>query len=191
MGSQQIRNQYDAYPITQLGKMTSSLQNGSFIFMLPSVYEERPLHRSTKVHKWYHDHLYLGFTALDNATNYECSREYNSGWWYPYALQYDWDSASKKEFCTHHPFNGTNLNGVCDVLNPNQTTRTIAFCQMNDIDDCIKSKYKTAEVNGKEYFTAIDGWNYHNITTYKLRATRMWLGKKMEDYSANNNLSYL
>ena len=34
------RNQYEAYPITNLGKMTSSLKNGSFIFILPSFYEE-------------------------------------------------------------------------------------------------------------------------------------------------------
>ena len=27
------RNQYEAYPITNLGKMTSSLKNGSFMFM--------------------------------------------------------------------------------------------------------------------------------------------------------------
>ena len=171
--------------------MTSSLTNGSFMFILPSYYEERLLKERNEKQKFYHDTLYLGFTALDNATNPECSREYNSGWWYPYALQYDFNSASKKEFCTHHPFNGTNLNGVFDVSNPDKTTRTIALCQMNDVDDCIKPKYRAFENNGKEYFTAVDGWIYHNITTYKLRATRMWLGKKMEDYSANNNLSYL
>ena len=151
--------------------MTSSVPSGNFLFAPPKFYLNTP--------KFYHDTLYLGFTALDNSTNSECSREYNSGWWYPHALQYDYYSESKKEFCTHHPFNGTNLNGVLDVLNPNQTTRTIAFCQMNDVNDCIKPKYgKYKFASGNEH-DIIDGWNYNNVTTYKLKSTRMWLGKKM------------
>ena len=172
------RDQYEAYPITNLGKMTSSLTNGSFIFMLPAFYEESQRKERTETFKLYHDTLYLGFTALDNATNSECSREYHSGWWYAHALHFNLDSGSKKEYCTHHPFNGTNLNGVFDVLNPNQTTRTIAFCQMNDVNDCIKPKYQTWEYDGEEY-SDISGWDYNNMTTYKLRETRMWLGKKM------------
>merc|ERR1712038_854055 len=110
--------------------MTSSLKNGSFIFILPSFYEESLKIERTWKQKIYQDTLYLGFTALDNVTNYECSRKYNSGWWYPHALEYDYGSYSTKESCTHHPLTGTNLNGVFDDLNPNQTTRTIAFCSM-------------------------------------------------------------
>ena len=172
------RNQYEAYPITNLGKMTSSLESGSFILMLPSFHEATLLKERTEKLKFYHDTLYLGFTALDNATNSECSREYNSGWWYPHALHYDWDSDSLKEYCTHRPFNGTNLNGVFDVLNPNKTTRTIAFCQFEDVNACIKPTYKTWEYLGREN-SDISGWNYNNMTTYKLKATTMWLRKKM------------
>ena len=175
------RHQYEAYPITKLGKMTSSLEYGSFIFMLPLFNEESLLFKFLKDRtalKLYHHTLYLGFTALDNATNSECSREYSSGWWYPYALHFDYGNQSVKEFCTHHPFNGTNLNGVCDVLHPNQTTRTIAFCQMNDVNDCVTPKYKRVEGNHKAY-TLVDGWSYNNVTTYKLKNTKMWLGRKM------------
>ena len=166
------RNQSEAYPITNLGKMTSSLTNGSFIFMLPSFYEERLLKERTEAPKYYHDTTYLGFTALDNAANADCSREYHSGWWYPYALHFDIYSKATRELCTYHPFNGTNLNGVFDVLNPNQTTRTIAFCPMDNVNDCIKPKYETFEENSEEY----TGWNYNHMTTYKLKTTAMWLG---------------
>ena len=171
------RNQYEAYPITSLGKMTSSLKNGSFIFILPSFYEEGLKKERTNEWKLYHDNLYLGFTALDNVTNYECSREYHSGWWYPHALDNKATMASK-ESCTHHPSNSTNLNGVFDDLNPNQTTRTIAFCQMNDVNDCVKPKYKKITFdNGNDYFI-IDGWNYSNVITYKLKTTRKWIAKR-------------
>merc|ERR1712020_503911 len=105
------RNQYEAYPITNLGKMTSSLKNGSFIFILPSFYEEGLKTERTGETKYYHDNLYLGFTALDNVTNYHCSRESHSGWWYPHVLKWDDDSSSTKESCTHHPSYATNLNG--------------------------------------------------------------------------------
>merc|ERR1712020_845949 len=132
--------------------MTSSLTNGSFVFILPSIYEEGLKKERTEEYKRYHDNLYLGFTALDNVTNYECSREYHSGWWYPHALKYDYDSYSTKESCTHHPLNGTNLNGVFDDLNPNQTTRTIAFCSRNDVKECIKPKGSNA----------FYGWEYSN-----------------------------
>ena len=67
------RNKYEAYPIIKLGKMTSSLEKGSFVFTLPSYYEESLLKERTETVKFYHDTLYLGFTALDNATNCECS----------------------------------------------------------------------------------------------------------------------
>merc|ERR1711997_624932 len=101
--SEHERNQYEAYPITNLGKMTSSLKNGGFIFILPSFYEEG-LKKERKQHKWYHDNLYLGFTALNNVTNYECSREYHSGWWYPHAMKWVGGlSGSVKESCSHHP----------------------------------------------------------------------------------------
>ena len=144
--------------------MTSSLKNGSFIFILPSFYEEGLKKERTEEYKDYHDNLYLGFTALDNVTNYECSREYNSGWWYPHALRRV--SGSTKESCTHHPSYSTNLNGVFDDLNPNQTTRTIAFCSRNDVKECIK-------------VDEWDEWEYSNLKTFKLRATKMWLGRKI------------
>ena len=175
------RNQYEAYPIVNLGKMTSSVTNGSFLFMLPYFHEESLLINTDEIRnkpKFYHDNLFLGFTALDNATNSECSREYSSGWWYPRALYYDWERRVTKEFCTYHPFNGTNLNGVLDVLSPNQTTRTIAFCQMNDVNDCVKPKYKKVEHPNGDEDVIMDGWNYNNVTTYKLKTTRMWIGKK-------------
>ena len=162
-------NQYEAYPITNLGKMTSSLKNGSFIFILPAFHEEG-LKRERQKLKLYHDNLYLGFTALDNVTNYQCSREYNSGWWYPHALRAIYDSGwPVKESCTHHPLNGTNLNGVFNDLNPNQTTRTIGFCSMNDVKECIKPK--------KDGWVII-GWESSNTKTLKLRSTKMWLGRK-------------
>ena len=164
------RNQYEAYPITNLGKMTSSLKKGSFIFILPSFYEEG-LKKERTEFKLYHDNLYLGFTALDNVTSYECSREYHSGWWYPHALNYDFDSDLIKESCTHRPLNGTNLNGVFDDLNPNQTTRTIAFCSMNDVRECIKPK--------KDKDGWIIGWEYSNIKTFRLRNTKMWIKRKV------------
>ena len=166
------RNQYEAYPITNLGKMTSSLKNGSFIFILPSFYEEG-LKKERKEFKYYHDNLYLGFTALDNVTNYECSREYHSGWWYPHALKYDWHSRSVKESCTHHPLNGTNLNGVFDRLNPNQTTRTIVFCQKEELNQCVVPKH----INDDPSRDVI-GWKYNHIETLKLKSTKMWLGHK-------------
>ena len=175
------RNQYEAYPIIKLGKMTSSVPNGSFLFTLP-IHDESLLKAIThnfnpQNPKFYHDNLYLGFTAMDNAANSDCSREYSSGWWYPHALYYDWERGIKKEFCTYHPFNGTNLNGVFD-LNPNQTTRTIAFCQMNDVNDCMRPNHKKIKfASGNEYFI-LDGWNYNNVITYKLKTTRMWIGKK-------------
>ena len=149
--------------------------------MLPLFNEESLLFKFLKDRtalKLYHHTLYLGFTALDNATNSECSREYSSGWWYPYALHFDYGNQSVKEFCTHHPFNGTNLNGVCDVLHPNQTTRTIAFCQMNDVSDCIKPKYGKYGHDIIDGYDIIDGWVYNNMTTYKLKTTRMWLRQK-------------
>ena len=174
------RNQYEAYPIINLGKMTSSVANGSFLFLPPYFHEESLLKDELFINKpkFYHDNLYLGFTASDNATNSECSREYKSGWWYPYALHYDWNSLVVKDFCTHHPFNGTDLNGVFDVLNPNQTTRTIAFCQMNDVNDCVKPKYKKVEHPNGDEDVIMDGWNYNNVTTYKLKTTRMWIAKR-------------
>ena len=92
--------------------MTSSLQNWSFVFMLPSFYVERRLKERNETFKLYHDTMYLGFSALDNEANYECSREYNSGWWYPHALQYDRDTFLTMEFCSYHPSNATNFNGV-------------------------------------------------------------------------------
>merc|ERR1712062_581964 len=115
--------------------------------------------------------------GLDNVTNYQCSREYHSGWWYPHALEYVHPSAkdgissrTHQESCTHHPLNGTNLNGVFDDLNPNQTTRTIVFCTMNDIKECMKPTKKSR---------LISGWEYSNITTFRLRTTSMWLKRKV------------
>ena len=174
------RNQYEAYPIINLGKMTSSVANGSFLFLPPYFHEESLLKDELFINKpkFYHDNLYLGFTSSDNATDSECSREYNSGWWYPYALHYDWNNLVVKDFCTHHPFNGTDLNGVFDVLNPNQTTRTIAFCQMNDVNDCVKPKYKKITFDSGNEYVIIDGWNYSNVITYKLKTTRMWIAKR-------------
>ena len=134
--------------------MTSSLKNGSFVFILP----------------------FTAFTALDDVTNYQCSREYHSGWWYPHALEWD-GLSSPKESCTHHPLNGTNLNGVFDDLNPNQTTRTIAFCSMNNVMECIKPKYNRRRPCGS--VNCISGWEYSNIKTFKLRSTKMWLGRKV------------
>ena len=163
------RNQYEAYPITNLGKMTSSLKNGSFIFILPSFYEEGLKKERTEKTKLYHDNLYLGFTALDNVTNYECSREYHSGWWYPHALEYV--SGSTKESCTHHPSYSTNLNGVFDDLNPNQTTRTIVLCQKEDLHQCVVPKHGYDN-------PLIIGWKYSHIETLKLKSTKMWLGYK-------------
>ena len=166
----QKRNQYEAYPLIKLGKMTSSVPSGNFLFAPPKFYHNLP--------KFYHDTLYLGFTALDNSTNSECSREYSSGWWYTHAVYHYYESRVQKEFCTYHPFNGTNLNGVFDALSPNQTTRTIAFCQMNDVNDCLKLKYKRVQYSSGNEYAIVDGWNYNNITTYKLKTTRMWIGKR-------------
>jgi len=166
------RNQYEAYPITNLGKMTSSLKKGSFMFILPSFYEVSLKKERTEKNNHYHHNLYLGFTALDNVTNYQCSRrEYHSGWCYPHALKYD--GYSKKESCTHHPLNGTNLNGVFDRLNSNQTTRTIAFCGKNDVKECIKSKYHDFYNYLCDWDDAkcVIGWEYENIKTLKLRST--------------------
>ena len=150
--------------------MTSSLKNGSFIFILPSFYEEGLKKERTDKYKLYHDNLYLGFTALDNVTNYECSREYHSGWWYPHALEYLGNDGTK-ESCTNHPLNSTNLNGVFDDLNPNQTTRTIVFCGLHNVKECIKPKK-----NKNGYVT---GWEYSNIKTLKLRSTQMWLKRRL------------
>ena len=156
-------------------KKTSSNKNGSFMFILPSFYKEGLKKERTEKYKFYHDNLYLGFTALDNVTNYECSREYHSGWWYPHALKFDRDSFSTKESCTHHPLNGTNLNGVFDDLNSNQTTRTIAFCGMNDVKECIKPRYHVYPSGVRD----INGWEYSNIKTLRLRSTQMWLTRKL------------
>jgi hypothetical protein len=176
MCSRPSQNSLLGYPNPSL----KYLNGGSFLFVLPSFYEEGLKKERTEEWKEYHDNLYLGFTALDNVTNYECSRKYNSGWWYPNALKFDSYDYSIKESCTYHPLNGTNLNGVFDDLNPNQTTRTIAFCSRNDVKECIKPKYnkQTCCSNGK-CGDCVIGWEYTNIKTFKLRSTKMWLKRKV------------
>ena len=48
---------------------------------------------------------------------------------------------------------------------------------MNDVNDCIKPKYGKYDSYGDgDEYDEIDGWNYNNMTTYKLRTTTMWLG---------------
>ena len=96
------------------------------------------------------------------------------GWCYSYSLLYDFERETKKESCTYHPLTATNLDGVFDYLNSNQTTRTIVLCRMNNVEECIKPKYHEQNC-GK---SCIIGWEYKNITTLKLRTTKMWLRKK-------------
>ena len=148
------------------------------IFLSNNICRRKSKNERTEKVKFYHDNLYSGFTALDNVTNYQCSREYDSGWWYPHALKVDDDGLSIKESCTHHPLNGTNLNGVFDRLNSNQTTRTIVFCQKEDLNQCVVPNYMN-----EDPFDAVIGWKYNYIETMKLKSTRMWLGHKGTKYS--------
>ena len=156
-----------------------------FSFMLHSFHEETLLKERTEKLKFYHDTLYLGFTALDSATNSECSRKYSSGWWYPYALHMNLDTKYIKESCTHHPFSGTNLNGVFDYLNPNLTTRRIMFCEKEDVNQCVMPKYHDSMICN--FGKCLIGWNYRNIHTFKLKTTQMWLGKKTTNSIKNND----
>jgi len=162
-----VRNQYEAYPITSLGNMTSNVGNGTFLFIRPSFIdgnlEDRKKERGK--YKYYHDNLYLSFTTLSNETNYECSREYHSGWWYPYSLyqstETNWET---KEKCTHNITRSTNLNGIYD-RNINKTTRTIAFCNNKDINKCILPY-------------GSNGWKYVGMKSFKLKSTKMWIGRR-------------
>ena len=85
----------------------------------------------------------------------------------------DPNTYTPNESCTYHPLNGTNLNGVFDDLNPNQITRTIAFCQKEDLNQCIVPEYGDWPKN--DYVT---GWKYNYIETMKLKSTKMWLGHR-------------
>ena len=100
--------------------------------------------------------------------NNECSRKYNSGWWFAYGLKYDSDTRSTKEICEFDVKRDTNLNGEFDY-DHRKNQRQIAFCSKPKIEDCV-SPHKAR--------TYIDGWQYQNITTIKLSVTEMWLKRK-------------
>ena len=99
--------------------------------------------------------------------NYDCSRKYKSGWWYPYGLKYDYRASTMKEKCQYdetNPF--TNLNGVYhpDIKN-NQ--RQIVLCTKPNVEDCF---IYTRRKNG-----LIKGFTLKFTATIKLTETSMWL----------------
>jgi hypothetical protein len=158
--------------------MTSSNVNeGQFVFARPSYYdgslEDRK--RDRKQFKYYHDHLYFSFKTLDNLLNYDCSRRSRSGWWFPYSIKRD--DPNWNEECSYNEEYGTNLNGYFDK-DINNNKRMIGFCTKDNIEDCISPTYKYGRING---------WEYKNMKSIKLRTTKMWIGRRVKKENDDDN----
>ena len=160
----------ERYPIISLGNQTSSsVKNGKFIFLNPTYLKDLETKKKERRERnYYQNLLFSGFKTLDMSKNYDCSRKYKSGWWYPYGLKYEFRAGGIKEKCQYdetNPF--TNLNGVYhpDIKN-NQ--RQIVLCNKPNVEDCfIHTRDKLDNI--------IDGYTLNHTTTIKLTETSMWL----------------
>lgn len=159
------RNQNESFPIVSLGNQTSSERNGQFVFIRPSYIKSlKEKTKERKRYKWYHDNFYLAFTTLDQEINYDCSRKFQSGWWFPYSMYNGCApkcNAPLKEYCSYDPGNETNLNGVyAQDITKNQ--RQIAFCTMNKIERTSRDKRSINSSSSSQY-----EYNYRlNSTKY-------------------------
>ena len=150
--------------------MTSNITEGKFVFTIPSYFEGSLEDRieKRKQNKLYHDNLYLSFKTLDNLLNYDCSRKFRSGWWFPYRIKYKYvetvNFITYSEWREECSYNGTNLNGYFDE-DEKKNKRMIGFCMKNNIHDCVISQGWV-------------GWEYKNMKCIKLRTTKIWLGRR-------------
>jgi len=165
----QIRNQIEYYPIISLGAQTSpSDKEGNYIFINPSYLKDvKTKIEERSKYEFYHDLFYAGFKTLDMDKNYQCSRKYKTGNWFPYGIEKDPYSKIIQETCQHtFDTTHTNLNGVYDQ-DMKKNERQIILCNRPKVEDCFVNTYsKYGEIRGVTL-------NY--TTTIKLSETRMWL----------------
>ena len=125
--------------------------------------------------RYYHDYLNAGFHTLDMEEDYECSREYKNGWWFPHRVKWEGaDNLNQIGNCHFNPNVDTNLLGVYNKDEDNNQ-RQISFCEK---EDCF--------VRGPPFwYSDGTGWkgyyNFTGLTSIKLKKTQMWLGRKEED----------
>ena len=166
------RNQVDWYPIISLGNQSSAGdQSGQFILINPSYLQrlDKKVERTVKF-DYYHDLLYSSFTTFDMERNYECGRDFRSGWWFPFGLKYG-DDGSNNEICQYTQSNPTsNLNGIFD-RNETKNQLQLVHCLKEKVEDCIQIEKQNSSWGA----TFIIGWKYKNVSVLKLTDTKIWL----------------
>lgn len=186
-GAGRFRNdRIESYPILSVGNMTSSIKtDGHFILIRPTyleTFEEKKKKREYgfpfffRFRKYHEDTMYASFTTMDMVTNYECAKEFHSGWWFPYDITVNRDilklqyAYKLQKVCAHEVTIHTNLNGVYDQdINRNQ--RSIIFCNNKNIDDCILPVFED-----KNSTTPIRvGWRLNGTESIKIKKSKMWL----------------
>ena len=116
--------------------------------------------------------VYASFKAIDMDRNYECSRNYKSGWWFPYGVGYDSKNDIINETCQYDRNKPhTNLHGMYDD-NKIKNQLQMIFCRKQNVADCI---LPTSGVGCDGCGIQIDGWMLNHTTTIKLKGARMWL----------------
>ena len=158
-------NKHASYPIKTLGNVSSSINgDGQFVLVWPSYlksFEEKKYDR--EVH--HDDYMYAGFHTLDMDEDYECSREYKSGWWFPHRVRSEAKTkANTNGNCYHDTSLHTNLNGVYHQ-NITKNQRQISYCNSTNVEDC---------------FDRDDGHKYKftGLTSIKLKHTQLWLKRR-------------
>jgi len=162
-GLNQIRNKKEFYPIIHLGKQSSNVEGGQFIFIHPAYLknlDEKVKERSERDH--YNHLLYASFSK----TNYECGRDWRGGWWYPYGIKFA-GRGPKKEECQYTELKSiSNLNGMFNEKEK-ENQRQLVLCQKERVEDCIEME--------RNKYGLITGWHLSNTRTMKLTETKMWL----------------
>ena len=171
--NRKIRNRTELYPIISLGNQSSyGVKSGQFILINPTYLKN--LNEKARYHYrgFYTDLIYASFTTFDTESDYQCARDFRSGWWYPVGMKYDEAKDVAREECQNNnsskPF--SNLNGMFDE-NKTNNQRQLVHCLMEKVEDCF-------EIEKNYYGRRID-WHLKNIRILKLTETKMWLKRSM------------
>ena len=119
----------------------------------------------------YQDYLNAGFHTLDMEEDYECSRKYKNGWWFPHRLKNERyaEDVNQTGNCHFNPNVDTNLLGEYNE-EKDKNRRQISFCEK---EDCfLRGPPFWNSGNWKGYYDLTD------LTSIKLKKTQMWIGGK-------------
>ena len=160
-----------SYPIISLGNQTSIGVEGAQIILIKPSYLKNLFEKvgERSEGEYYHDLLYSSFSTFDQVRNYECARDFKSGWWFPYGIKYDKDTGITSEECQYNNKSKSlsNLNGMFYGKTANNQ-RQLVVCMKARIEDCIQYE------NGYNW---IKDWKLVNTKTIKLSETKMWLSR--------------